>query len=152
MCQQQTTTMMVGEVEQRRRRRGGGLRLWSTTETQCREIFPMTILFVFRALCLHCCRRQVLPCLGTLPSSPHRSHRRPLVVQSQLSSQPVAGCRLMLARSRMLGRSLFALSMPVVCLCVRVCLSALNFPGNDLLLLLLLWSPRALTMDTQSAA
>lgn len=49
----------------------------------------------------------------------------------------------------MLGRSLFALSMPVVCLCVRVCLSALNFPGNDLLLL---WSPGALTMDTQSAA
>lgn len=90
----------------------------------------MTILFVFRALCLHCCRRQVLPCLGTLPSSPHRSHRRPLVVQSQLSSQPVAGCRLMLARSRMLERSLFALSMPVVC----PCLSALNFPGNNVVI------------------
>lgn len=38
--------------------------------------------------CLHC-RRLVLLRLGTLPSSPHRSHRRPLVVQSQLSSQPV---------------------------------------------------------------
>lgn len=43
-----------------------------------------------------------------------------------LSQLPVAGCRLMLARSRMLERSLFALSMPVVCLCVRVCLRLIS--------------------------
>lgn len=79
-----------------------------------------------------------------------RSHRRPLVVQSQLSSQPVASCRLPVDASQVQNAGALSICF-IYARCLSLCLSALNFPGNDLLLLLL-WSPRALTMDTQSAA
>lgn len=86
------------------------------------KYFPLQFCLFF-VHCLHC-RRLVLLRLGTLPSSPHRSHRRPLVVQSQLSSQPVGSYHsvacLLGQVPTMLERSLFALSMPVVrpCPCV----------------------------------
>jgi len=111
--------------------------------TQCREIFPMTILFVFRVLCaspwtiffLAPYQRHRLP----LPVPLHlqlrlcrcRSHRRPLVFVSRalkftvLSSQLASGPQSL---HRVL--SIFALSMPRdQCLNVDVPFLVLNFPG-----------------------